>query len=159
VQVIKANSSRWMKTQVRFPFAWQRGYGAFSVSASSTSAVARYIQSQPEHHRRMSFEDEFRSLLKRHGIEYDERYIFRLSVPSAPPTRLLRARLPRTSVRGYIVAVAFGDSIHRAKALAFMVPATPKTTEDAEDTEVVVLLLFLCVLCVLCGLGSVLSVR
>jgi putative transposase len=76
VQVIKANSSRWMKPQIRFPFAWQRGYGAFSVSASATAAVVHYIENQPEHHRRMSFEDEFRSLLRRHGVEYDERYVF-----------------------------------------------------------------------------------
>ena len=53
-------------------FHWQAGYGAFTVSASKAASVRRYIRSQPEHHRSLSFKDEFRSLLKRHRIEFDE---------------------------------------------------------------------------------------
>jgi putative transposase len=53
-------------------FHWQAGYGAFSVSASKAASVRRYIRSQPEHHRTVSFQDEFRSLLARHRIEFDE---------------------------------------------------------------------------------------
>ena len=53
-------------------FHWQAGYGAFSVSASQAAAVRRYVRSQPEHHRKVSFRDEFRSLLERHKVPFDE---------------------------------------------------------------------------------------
>ena len=53
-------------------FHWQAGYGAFSVSVSKAASVRRYIRSQPEHHRTVSFQDEFRSLLERHRIDFDE---------------------------------------------------------------------------------------
>ena len=77
IQTIKANSSKCMNEhRTRRDFAWQEGYGAFSVSASNTPAVVRYIESQPEHHRRRSFEDEFVALLKKHGIPYDPKYVF-----------------------------------------------------------------------------------
>jgi len=72
---IKVNSSRWMKEQGG-RFAWQQGYGAFSVSRSNISAVVRYIQNQNQHHKKMSFEEEFTALLKKHGIEFDLRYVF-----------------------------------------------------------------------------------
>ncbi|MCA1614881.1 MAG: IS200/IS605 family transposase [Acidobacteria bacterium] len=75
MRVLKANSSRWVKETRRIPFAWQAGYGAFSVSRSNVSAVANYIARQEEHHRRLSFRDEFITFLRRHGVEYDERYI------------------------------------------------------------------------------------
>ena len=75
VLLLKANSSRWMSEQVA-SFAWQEGYGAFSVSASNSDAVVRYIQNQEAHHRRIDFEAEFRSLLRKHGIEYDARFTF-----------------------------------------------------------------------------------
>jgi hypothetical protein len=52
-------------------FAWQQGYGGFGVSKSNIAAVARYIQNQEQHHRRMTFEEESIALLKKHGIEYD----------------------------------------------------------------------------------------
>jgi putative transposase len=52
------------------------GYGAFSVSQSQSGRVQRYIASQEEHHRRLSFQDELRQLLKKHGIEFDERYVW-----------------------------------------------------------------------------------
>jgi len=78
VNVIKSNSSRWIHEEVPRcrGFAWQEGYGAFSVSKSSESDVRRYIQRQKEHHRRRDFKSEFLELLERHEIEYDERYIW-----------------------------------------------------------------------------------
>ena len=57
-------------------FEWQAGFGAFSVSASLGEKVRTYIRNQEEHHRRLSFKDELISLLERHGIEYDERYMW-----------------------------------------------------------------------------------
>lgn len=79
LRVLKANSSRWIKERwpERRPFSWQGGYGAFSVSESSREAVIRYIQDQEQHHRRISFQDEFLALLKKHGVEFDERYVWR----------------------------------------------------------------------------------
>ena len=78
LRIVKANSSRWVK--VRWPqrrhFAWQGGYGAFSVSESSRAAVIRYIRDQAQHHRRTSFQDEFLTLLKKHRVEFDERYLW-----------------------------------------------------------------------------------
>lgn len=72
LRTVKANSSKWVHERpVQQEFAWQEGYGAFTVSESSARSVARYIQSQPEHHRKRSFEKEWVALLKRHGIEFD----------------------------------------------------------------------------------------
>ena len=78
LRILKANSSRWVKqrwSQQR-KFAWQGGYGAFSVSESRRAAVIRYIRDQPQHHQRISFQDEFLALLKNHRVEFDERYIW-----------------------------------------------------------------------------------
>src|SRR5262249_3401863 len=75
VLLIKANSSRWMSVMDR-KFAWQKGYGAFSVSASNIPAVIRYIHNQESHHRKMSFDDEFLVLLKKHGMDFDPKYVF-----------------------------------------------------------------------------------
>ncbi len=78
LRILKANSSRWVKqrwSQQR-KFGWQGGYGAFSVSESRRAAVIRYIRDQPQHHRRISFQDEFLALLKNHRVEFDERYIW-----------------------------------------------------------------------------------
>jgi putative transposase len=75
VKKIKANTSSWMSDEIG-KFSWQEGYGAFSVSKSNRAAVQRYIQNQEKHHRRMTFEDEFIALLKKHGIDYDSRYVF-----------------------------------------------------------------------------------
>jgi putative transposase len=71
----KGNSSRWMN-QHGSKFAWQEGYGAFSVSASNKKAVIEYIADQPRHHEKRSFEDEFRLLLERSGVSYDPKYIY-----------------------------------------------------------------------------------
>jgi REP-associated tyrosine transposase len=80
-RVLKANSSRWANESglVTGGFAWQEGYGAFSVSQSNVPSVVRYIARQEEHHRKISFQDEFLEFLKKHGIDYDERYIWRRS--------------------------------------------------------------------------------
>ena len=73
VGAIKSNSSRWANEQSE-KLAWQHGYAAFSVSASNVSAVIRYIQTQETHHKKMTFEAEFLSLLKKHGIEFDPKF-------------------------------------------------------------------------------------
>ena len=75
VRTIKSNSSKWVNELGR-SFAWQKGYGAFSVSASNIAAVERYIRNQEQHHRKMTFEDEFIGFLKKHGIEFDLKYVF-----------------------------------------------------------------------------------
>jgi putative transposase len=74
----KKSSSVWIKTQNEAlrEFHWQGGYGAFSVSQSNVEAVTRYIAGQEQHHRTMSFQDEFRLFLKRHGVTFDERYVW-----------------------------------------------------------------------------------
>ncbi len=78
LRVLKTNSSRWVKERwsQRRSFAWQGGYGAFSVSESRRATVIRYIQDQEQHHRRISFQEEFLKLLRNHGVEFDERYIW-----------------------------------------------------------------------------------
>ena len=78
MRVIKTNSSRWIHEQWpgRRSFAWQSGYGAFSVSRSNVEEIERYIANQEEHHRPVSFQDEFLAFLKRHGVAYDPRYVW-----------------------------------------------------------------------------------
>jgi putative transposase len=75
IQVVKANSSRWLGEH-GFDFAWQEGYGAFSVSASNAEAVRHYIEHQDEHHAKLSFEDEFVSLLRKSNVAYDPQLVF-----------------------------------------------------------------------------------
>jgi REP element-mobilizing transposase RayT len=78
VQEAKTETSKWIKKQgdAYREFQWQAGYGAFSVSESNVEQVKRYIAGQEEHHRRMSFQDEYREICRRHGIEVDERYVW-----------------------------------------------------------------------------------
>lgn len=78
VEEVKASSSKWIKTKgTTFSnFYWQNGYGAFSVSQSNVESVRIYIAKQEEHHRRVSFQEEFREFLKRYEVEYDERYVW-----------------------------------------------------------------------------------
>jgi len=78
VEKIKTSSSKWLKTQRRAmaSFHWQNGYGAFSVSPANVQAAAEYIAGQEEHHRKVTFQEEFRKFLKSYGVEYDERYIW-----------------------------------------------------------------------------------
>lgn len=68
VQTLKANSSKWMNEQFQRAFAWQEGYGAFSISISHMDATISYIQNQPEHHKKKTFEEEFAEILRRHGL-------------------------------------------------------------------------------------------
>ena len=74
VQVLKANSSRWLGEH-GINFSWQEGYAAFSVSASQLSVVREYIQNQAAHHQRRNFEEEFIALLKKSGVVYDPKYV------------------------------------------------------------------------------------
>jgi REP element-mobilizing transposase RayT len=78
IEEVKRGSSKWLKDQCGSfsQFHWQNGYGAFSVSQSSVARVRRYIEEQTEHHRKRSFQEEFRLFLKRYGVEYDERYVW-----------------------------------------------------------------------------------
>jgi REP element-mobilizing transposase RayT len=78
VRDIKANSSRWAHDTDKqlASFAWQAGYGAFSVSVSRLDVVKKYLAGQKQHHAKLSFQDEFRALLKKRGLEYDERYVW-----------------------------------------------------------------------------------
>ena len=75
---MKANSSRWIHET--FPkqraFAWQKGYGAFSVSKSGEERLLEYIRTQEEHHRSRGFKEEYMSFLKHYSVEYDENYLW-----------------------------------------------------------------------------------
>ncbi len=77
-QYIKGNSSKWIHET--FPaladFAWQEGYGAFSVSKSGLEAVAGYIRNQRAHHEKRNFQEEYIEFLQKHNVEYDERYLW-----------------------------------------------------------------------------------
>jgi len=73
VKEAKRGSSSWIKSKIP-DFAWQNGYGIFSIGFSQIESVKQYIAGQEEHHRKISFQDELRQLLKRYEIEFDERY-------------------------------------------------------------------------------------
>jgi len=78
IEQIKKTSSKWIKAldaQYR-GFFWQRGYSAFSVSPSQLKAVMKYVETQQEHHRTRTFREEYRELLRRHGVDFDERYVW-----------------------------------------------------------------------------------
>jgi REP element-mobilizing transposase RayT len=78
VRNLKANSSRWVHETFpeRRAFAWQSGYGAFTVSYSNLEQVKGYLARQAEHHHKQTFQEEFVAFLRRHQIEYDERYLW-----------------------------------------------------------------------------------
>ncbi|HEY3026912.1 MAG TPA: IS200/IS605 family transposase [Pyrinomonadaceae bacterium] len=78
VEEVKTESSKWIRTKgPEFRnFYWQNGYGAFSIGQSQVPAMKRYIARQREHHRRVTFQEEYRKFLKAYGIDYDERYIW-----------------------------------------------------------------------------------
>jgi putative transposase len=78
VEEVKKGSSKWAKIDgPKNPdFYWQAGYGAFSVSQSNVGAVQRHIENQEAHHRKITFQDELRALYNRHGIAFDERYVW-----------------------------------------------------------------------------------
>jgi len=79
MQLIKGGSSKWIHETFpdQWQFAWQEEYGAFSVSVSQLDKIIAYIRRQPEHHRKLTFQEEFLMLLKKHGVEYDERYLWK----------------------------------------------------------------------------------
>ncbi len=78
VRDIKSNSSKFINEKKWFvgKFHWQKGFGAFSYSRSQIDDVVHYIKNQKEHHKKISFKEEYKKLLDLYGIEYDERYIF-----------------------------------------------------------------------------------
>ncbi|MCK5803130.1 MAG: IS200/IS605 family transposase [Lentisphaeria bacterium] len=78
VEDVKRESSKWIKPLGAdyTNFHWQRGYGAFSLSQSHLDQAIAYVSNQEEHHRKMSFQDEFRELLRRSGVEFDEKYVW-----------------------------------------------------------------------------------
>jgi REP element-mobilizing transposase RayT len=78
VKEIKTASSKWLKAQdpAFTDFYWQQGYGAFSVGMSQKETLLHYIDTQEEHHRTRTFQDEYRTILKKYGIDYDEGYVW-----------------------------------------------------------------------------------
>src|SRR5262249_10224433 len=108
LRAVKAGSSRWVHKT--FPaleaFAWQTGYGAFSVSCSQVPVVRKYIDNQEEHHRTRAFQDEFRQLLRRHGIEFTEEELWDCS---RNVRRSFRGRAPRSRAPGF-AALAPGSA-------------------------------------------------
>lgn len=76
VRELKARSSKWIRERFNGHFAWQAGYSVFSVSQSNVAAVTEYIVNQEAHHRKVSFEDEYVSLLKRNEIEFEAKYLW-----------------------------------------------------------------------------------
>ncbi|MEO8514801.1 MAG: IS200/IS605 family transposase [Ignavibacteria bacterium] len=78
LEEVKSHSSKWMKIKdvSLNNFYWQDGYGAFSVNPAQVDKVISYIENQHEHHRKKTFQDEYRSFLKKYNVEYDERYVW-----------------------------------------------------------------------------------
>jgi REP element-mobilizing transposase RayT len=78
IQKVKSRSSKWIKPKgpEYKNFYWQNGYGAFSISSSKVESVRSYIKKQKEHHRNMSFEEEYKDMLKENNVEFDARYIW-----------------------------------------------------------------------------------
>jgi putative transposase len=78
IEEVKSHSSKWIKTKDESlkNFYWQDGYGAFSVNPSEVDVVMKYISNQHEHHKKVTFQDEYLAFLKKYNIEYDERYVW-----------------------------------------------------------------------------------
>ena len=93
VRDLKRDSSKWTKDQQPrlADFHWQQGYGAFSISPSHADALKAYIANQPEHHRRVTFQEEFRRICRKYGVEIDERYVWDQPHAVVKPLRGLRA--------------------------------------------------------------------
>jgi len=77
MRFVKANSSRWFKQRFNMKFAWQTGFGAFTVSRSGVKAVSQYIRDQEQHHQSRDFRSEFITLLQKNEIEFDEEYLWK----------------------------------------------------------------------------------
>jgi REP element-mobilizing transposase RayT len=78
IEQLKKASSKWIKPlDARYRgFFWQRGYGAFSVSPSQLESALKYVDEQQEHHRTRTFQEEYRELLRKHGVDFDERFVW-----------------------------------------------------------------------------------
>jgi putative transposase len=78
IEELKSHSSKWIKTKDKSleNFYWQDGYGAFSVTPSEVDKVIAYIANQNEHHKKLTFQDEYRAFLKRYNVEFDEKYVW-----------------------------------------------------------------------------------
>lgn len=76
IEKTKTSTSKWIKTKGPTDFAWQAGYGAFSVGPAEADRIIAYIKGQEEHHRKVTFQDELRGLLQESGMEFDERYLW-----------------------------------------------------------------------------------
>ena len=78
VEIVKGSSSKWLNEQklLKYKFAWQKGFGGFSYTKSDVPKVTRYIENQEEHHKKKTFRDEYLEMLKRHEVEFDDKYIF-----------------------------------------------------------------------------------
>lgn len=78
VEEVKTSTSKWIKTKGREfrNFHWQSGYGAFSIGQSNVRSLKRYLRDQKDHHKRVTFQDEYRKFLKAYGIDYDEKYVW-----------------------------------------------------------------------------------
>ncbi len=76
MEEIKKGSSKWAKAAIHPNFYWQKGYGAFSVSPSNLEQAKSYIENQETHYQTVSFQDEYRAFLRKHGLEWDERYVW-----------------------------------------------------------------------------------
>ena len=78
VEEVKTQSSKWIKIKgpLFYNFHWQTGYGAFSIGRSSEQSLRKYIAEQKQHHRKKTFQDEYRTFLRKYGVEYDERYVW-----------------------------------------------------------------------------------
>ncbi len=78
VQLVKSNSSKWLNENKLLPgrFEWQRGYGAFSYARSQLNSIVQYILNQPEHHHKLTFQEEYIAFLQRFEVDYDPRYLF-----------------------------------------------------------------------------------
>lgn len=77
LEKLKPSVTKWARSIIHPKFEWQDGYGAFSIGESQIPAVRKYIRNQKEHHKKQSFEDEFKSMLTQAGIEFDEKYLWR----------------------------------------------------------------------------------
>jgi REP element-mobilizing transposase RayT len=75
MRLIKGTSSHWMNETVKTEFAWQEGYGAFTLGISQKGDTIAYIQGQAEHHRKRNFEEEFLAFLKKNDVEYDPKHV------------------------------------------------------------------------------------
>ncbi len=78
IEELKTHSSKWIKTkgQQYQKFYWQNGYGGFSIHQGEVDVVKNYISTQDEHHKKISFEDEYRAFLEEYDISFDERYVW-----------------------------------------------------------------------------------